>query len=88
MNAGRRTSFLRGIEHTPITVQTFTPDILQIDIVECLLSPDFRFPRQIFFSLLVQELGRTLAELRIVRQSIERILPQKIRSHRVFLKTG
>ena len=45
----------------------------------CLLSLDFHFPRQILFSLLAQELGRALAEFPIVRQSIDRIPPQKIR---------
>ena len=53
-----------------------------------LLPPGFHFPRQILLSLLAQELGRALAEFRIVRQPIERILPQKIRADRVFLEAG
>jgi hypothetical protein len=52
------------------------------------LPPGFHFPGQILFSLLAQEFGRALAEFRIVRQSSERIPPQKIRAYRVFLETG
>src|SRR5262245_31802914 len=40
------------------------------------------------FSLLAQELGRTLTEFRVVRQPIERIPPQRIRADRVFLEAG
>ena len=54
----------------------------------CLLPPDFHFPPQILFTLLAQELGRALAEFRIVRQPIEGIPPQKIRAERVFLEAG
>jgi len=54
----------------------------------CLFPPDFHFSRQILFSLLAQEFGRALAKFRIVRQSIERIPPQKIRFDRVFLEAG
>jgi hypothetical protein len=39
-------------------------------------------------SLLAQEVGRALAEFWIIRQSMERISPQKIRSDRVFLEAG
>ena len=41
----------------------------------CLLPPNFPFPGQILFSLFAQEFGRALAEFRIVRQSIERVIP-------------
>jgi hypothetical protein len=54
--------------------------------VACLLPSGFHFPRQILFSLVAQELGRALAEFRIVRQPIERILPQKIRSQWISRK--
>ena len=53
----------------------------------CLLPLAFQFARQILLSLLAQELGRALAEFRIVRQSIERIPPQKIRTDLVFFET-
>ena len=49
-----------------------------------LLPPAFQFPRQIFFSLLPEKLGRASAEFRIIRQPIERTPPQKIRAKRVF----
>jgi hypothetical protein len=49
------------------------------------LPPDFHFSRQIFFSLLAQQLGRALTEFRIVRQAIERISPQKIRADRLTI---
>jgi hypothetical protein len=45
----------------------------------CLLPPGFHFSREILFSLLAQELGRALAEFRIVRQPIERILARNLR---------
>jgi hypothetical protein len=55
---------------------------------ELLLASEFQFPRQIFFSLLPQELGRALAEFRVIGQPIERIPPQKIRANRVFLEAA
>src|SRR6266481_7659741 len=51
--------------------------VYTISVAVHLILQLFHFPRQIFFSLLAQELGRALAEFRIVWQSIDPKLRQR-----------